>query len=338
MQTVNIGILGLGRIGKIHLKNALSLDPQVRVMAVADIDSQNLEMAANAGIEYCHEDFMDVLNLPDLHAVLICTPTTTHYDILQAACNKGLHIFCEKPLDTDLARIGQIQQFAERSRVKVQVGFQRRFDPYFKGIHDQIRNGRIGDPHIVNITSRDPEPPPLDFVRNSGGLFMDMTIHDFDIARFLMQQGVSEVFAMGGVRIDQDIGRAGDIDTAICSLRFADDTFVSINNSRQAVYGYDQRVEVFGSKGSVEIFNKRPDNYLLHNSEGSHLPQPHYFFLERYADAYRIELSAFIDCLKNEELPVPAGISDAYEATAIALAANKSLKENRPVNLDEVRT
>src|SRR5262249_44739599 len=223
----------------------------------------------------------------------------------------------------------------EKAGVKFQVGFNRRFDPSFAKVRELVANGKIGAQHIVRVTSRDPAPPPLEYVKVSGGLFLDMTIHDFDMVRFLSGSEAEEVYAVGGALVDPEIGRAGDVDTAIVTMRLKNGALATIDNSRQAVYGYDQRVEVFGSAGMVTVSNRTPDNHILANSEGIHSAKPQYFFLERYEEAYVREMQAFVDCIQQNTAPPVTGV-DGLMPVILALAAKKSLQEARPVKVDEI--
>ena len=224
----------------------------------------------------------------------------------------------------------------EQYQVKLQVGFNRRFDPNFKRIQAQVASGNIGEPHILKITSRDPGPPPVEYLKTSGGLFMDMTIHDFDMARFIVGSEVESVFAKGAVRVDKTIGEVGDIDTATIVLQFENGCLGLIDNSRKAAYGYDQRAEIFGSKGMSRINNNTIDNHMLYDEKGIHASVPLHFFMERYTESYCEEIRAFVKAIK-ENKPVLVGGKDALMATKIAMAANLSIQENRPLFLEEIK-
>jgi len=219
--------------------------------------------------------------------------------------------------------------------VKFQVGFNRRFDPNFRRVRDLVAEGKVGQPHLLRITSRDPGPPPLEYVKASGGIFLDMTIHDFDMARFLMGSEVEEIYAAGAVLVDPQIGKLGDLDTALITLRFSSGAIGAIDNSRKAVYGYDQRVEVFGSAGMAAAANETPDRHSFSNAEGVHGPLPLYFFLERYLESYRAEMQAFVDCVLQDKTPPVTGL-DGRIPVVMGLAARKSATENRPVRLSEI--
>lgn len=332
-QRIQLGIIGLGRIGKIHLNNALQLSSLATVSGVADPDEESRSWARSRGITHVTPDYREVLEMEGLNAVLICAPTTMHYEMIAECCRLGLDIFCEKPLESSLKKIRDIGELVKASGVRLQVGFQRRFDPNFQKVREGVQQNRLGEVHLIKITSRDPAPPPIDFIKTSGGLFMDMTIHDFDMARFITGQEVEEVFAMADVRVDPAIGKAGDVDTAMITMRFDDRSLVSIDNSRKAIYGYDQRIEVFGSGGMIQTDNKRPDNHLFHDAAGFHGAPPHSFFIERYQVAYKNELKAFLTALEDQAVPDP-GIHDALMATAIALAAQKSFRTGQIIRLD----
>jgi myo-inositol 2-dehydrogenase/D-chiro-inositol 1-dehydrogenase len=247
----------------------------------------------------------------------------------------GKHIFCEKPIALDPDIIRNALAEVEKSGVKLQVGFNRRFDPNFAAVQEQIASGALGEPHIIRITSRDPAPPPAEYVASSGGLFMDMTIHDFDMARFLCGSEVTEVHAYGAVLVDPEIGKAGDIDTAVISLKFANGALGIIENSRKAVYGYDQRVEVFGAKGTAMADNNTPTSMVVLNESGTIRDKPLYFFLERYEKAFIAEMQAFVDAVRENESTAVSG-TDGLAPVLIALAAQQSLKSGKPEKVEFV--
>jgi myo-inositol 2-dehydrogenase/D-chiro-inositol 1-dehydrogenase len=254
--------------------------------------------------------------------------------ILDAAA-RGKQIFCEKPIDLSLEKVQAINEEVARRGIRMMVGFNRRYDPNFLKVRETIKDGLVGQPHVLRITSRDPGPPPEQYLRASGGIFLDMTIHDFDMARYLMGSEVTEVYTRAAVLVDPMFARAGDWDTAVITLTFENGAFAVIDNSRKAVYGYDQRVEMFGSGGMVTVTNNTPDTHILCDSAGIHTALPLNFFLERYAESYLREMSAFVDAVVNRT-PVPVGGEDGLKAAAIALAAGKSARENRPVKLTEI--
>ena len=333
---VNIGLIGAGRIGRVHAETLTRLVPGARLLAVTDVrlDAAR-ELAAQFGIARVADEPAALLADPDIQAVAICSSTDTHARFIQEAARSGKHIFCEKPIDLDLARIDATLAEVDRAGVKLQVGFNRRFDPNFSRIHDLVASGKLGRPEVVRITSRDPAPPPIEYIKVSGGIFLDMTIHDFDMARYLMGDEVEEVYASGSVLVDPAIGAAGDLDTALVSLRFRSGAIGVIDNSRRAVYGYDQRVEVFGSLGSAQANNNTPTNTVVSDASGVHADKPLYFFLERYQAAYVAEMRAFVDCILNDTTPPVTG-RDARAPVVMGLAAWRSCREHRPVSLKEV--
>ena len=333
---VRVGVIGAGRIGKLHAANLATRVPHAELAAVADVDLPAAQaLAAQWRLPAAAADYRRLLDDPTIDAVAICSATNTHADILCAAAAAGKHIFCEKPIDFDLARIDAALEAVERAGVILQVGFNRRFDASFGRVQRMVSAGQIGAPHLLRITSRDPAPPPLDYVRASGGIFLDMTIHDFDMARFLIGSEVSEVFTLGAVRVDPAIGEAGDLDTVVVSLRFANGVLGTIDNSRRAVYGYDQRVEVFGEGGMVAAGNNVADQHVFSNADGVHTANPVYFFLERYNESYVAEMQAFVDCLRAGS-PPPVGGRDARVPVVMGLAARRSYEQSRPVALSEI--
>jgi myo-inositol 2-dehydrogenase / D-chiro-inositol 1-dehydrogenase len=335
-EHINIGLIGAGKIGRVHATNLVNRIPNARLVAVSDVylDAAK-KFGADFGIAQVFESHQPVLDNPDIDAVAICTISETHAPLITEAAKAGKHIFCEKPIALDLAKVDAALETVKKHNVKLQVGFNRRFDANFKQVRNVVQQGGIGEPRILRITSRDPAPPPLEYVKNSGGIFLDMTIHDFDMARFLMGSEVTEVYATGNVLVDKAIGEAGDIDTAIISLRFENGAVGCIDNCRQAVYGYDQRVEVFGSKGMVDSGNNTANRATVSDASGVHGALPLYFYLERYMDAYAAELQAFVNAIQKDEATPVTG-QDGRAPLAIGLAALKSLKENRPVKVSEV--
>jgi myo-inositol 2-dehydrogenase/D-chiro-inositol 1-dehydrogenase len=335
-MTTTIGIIGAGRIGKLHADNLVTRVPEARVLAIADImlDAAK-ETAARLNIPTASADYHDILNNKDIHAVAICSATDTHSQIISEAAQAGKHIFCEKPIDFSLEKIDRALAAVDKAGVTLQIGFNRRFDPNFARVREVVQSGGIGDVHILRITSRDPAPPPISYIKVSGGIFLDMTIHDFDMARFLVDSEVTEVFALGAVRVDPAIGEAGDVDTAVITLRFANGAIGVIDNSRKAVYGYDQRVEVFGSAGVVASDNNTANRVSVGDTSGFHGPLPLYFFLERYTDSYINEMKAFIHAVEKDETPPVVGL-DGRIPVVIGLAAWQSVKEGRPVKVSEI--
>lgn len=334
-KKIKVGVIGAGRIGKIHAQSVTYFIPQAEVKTIADVYADKIRgWAQELGVEKLTDDYREILDDPEIDAVLICSSTDTHSRITIEAAEAGKHIFCEKPIDFDLDRIHAALAAVKKAGVKFQVGFNRRFDHNFKQVRQMVREGKIGDPHIIKITSRDPAPPPVEYVKVSGGMFLDMTIHDFDMARYLSGSEVEEVYAQGAVLVEPGIGEAGDIDTAVITLKFKNGAIGVIDNSRQAVYGYDQRVEVFGSKGQVTVSNDTPSSAVLSNADGVTGEKPKYFFLERYMDSFVQEMKEFFSAITdNTETPV-TGI-DGLKPVLIGLAAKKSLELGRPVKVEE---
>ena len=336
MKKINVGVIGTGRIGKLHLENLSLRIPSAEVVAVADIFVKGAEeISARFGIKKVTADYREIISDKDVEAVVVCSPTDTHAQYTIEAAEAGKHIFCEKPLDLSLEKIQTVLDVIEKTGVKLMIGFNRRFDPNYAKVQQMVQDGKIGEPHILKITSRDPAPPPAEYVAVSGGMFLDMTIHDFDMARFVVGAEISEVYAKTNVLVDPAIGKAGDVDTAVIILFFENGAIGTIDNSRKAVYGYDQRLEVFGSEGMVKIENNTHDTHAYYNTAGSHGPLPLDFFMDRYVQSYANEMEAFIKAVLNDEMvPVPG--KDGLISVAIGIAAKKSAQENRPVKLDEI--
>jgi myo-inositol 2-dehydrogenase/D-chiro-inositol 1-dehydrogenase len=332
---VRVGLIGAGRIGRLHARHLRRL-PEAELVMVTDVEESNAAAcAASVGIPEAGGDYRRLLERPDLEAVMICSPTDTHTRIIAEAAAAGKHIFCEKPIDTDLGRIERALAAVKRAGVLLQVGFNRRFDPNFQRVRQAIVDGEIGTPHQLHIISRDPAPPPIEYVRSSGGLFLDMSIHDFDMAVFLMNEPVRQVYATGGVRVDLAIGQAGDLDTATILLTFEGGAVGVIENCRQAVYGYDQRLEVFGSGGSIRVDNNYPNTAILSNRERVQRDLPLHFFIDRYVESYLEEIRAFLRSVRSGTASVVPGEAGRI-AVAIAVAASQSQAENRPVLLREL--
>lgn len=336
MKKINIGIIGAGRIGKIHADNLLRF-PNAQITAISDLFAgPELEAwAAERGIGIVTKNSDDIMSNPDIDAVFICSTTDTHVPLIKQAAQANKHIFCEKPVSMDISQTEEALGAVTAAGVKLQIGFNRRFDHNFKRVREHVQGGTIGEPHLIKITSRDPNPPSEDYIKVSGGLFMDMAIHDFDMARYLSGSEVEEVYAQGHVLVDPVFNKYGDIDTAIITLRFRNGALGVIDNSRKAVYGYDQRVEVFGSKGSVTIANDHPNSAVVSTAEGIVSDKPLHFFLERYNGAYVDETQQFIESLLNGK-PLVVDGNDGLQAEKIALAAKLSVSLNRPVKLSEV--
>ncbi|MDR2768888.1 MAG: inositol 2-dehydrogenase [Treponema sp.] len=337
-EALKIGIIGAGRIGKIHAENIARFIPQAKLEGIADIrlSPEQESWAKGLGARIISKDPGDLFKDSSIEAVIICSSTDTHADMTIAAARSGKQIFCEKPVDLSVPKVKEALAAVQKAGVKLQIGFNRRFDHNFARIRRYTLAGEIGEVQIVKITSRDPEPPPPAYVAVSGGIFIDMMIHDFDMARFQAGSAVTEVYAAGAVLVDPEIGKAGDVDTALVTLKFENGAIGVIDNSRKAVYGYDQRVEVFGSKGAAAAENDVPNTVRLSNAQGVSAEKPLYFFLERYKQAFIDEMIAFIDAVSSNTATAVSG-EDGLEDMYAALAAGKSLKEKRPVSIAEIK-
>ena len=334
---LKIGIIGAGRIGKVHTESIMRYVAGATVKSVADpyMTEETAAWAKSVGVEKVGKDYREILADPEIDAVLICSSTDTHSPISLEAIAAGKHIFCEKPVDHDLGKIKAVMEALEGSDIKYQVGFNRRFDHNFAAAREAVASGKIGDLAVLKITSRDPGAPPVSYIKVSGGIFLDMTIHDFDMVRFVSGDEVEEVYAAGGVTVDPAIGEAGDIDTAVITLRLRSGAIAVIDNCRRASYGYDQRLEAFGSKGQVAIANDTQSSAVVSDANGVTAEKPLHFFLERYMQAYASEVAAFVDAVANDK-PVPVGIEAGLQSVLIGIAAKRSLELNRPVRLSEI--
>ena len=332
-KKINLGVIGVGRIGKIHTENILLNINYVEIKAISDIFPDKVKDWANdLGIRNVYADYKQILNDPEIDAVMICTSTDTHSQISIEAAQAGKHIFCEKPIDLSIERVQLVLDTVQKAGVKLQIGFNRRYDHNFRAVRDMVAAGKIGDPHIIKITSRDPAPPPIEYVKLAGGIFLDMTIHDFDMARYLSGSDVTEVFTSAAVLVDPAIGAQGDVDTAVITLKFANGAIGIIDNSRKAAYGYDQRVEVFGSKGVVVVSNDTPSSAVLSTEDGVFSDKPKYFFLERYKESFIAEVIDFFDAIMNDRETSVTGM-DGLKPLLIGLAAKKSFETGMPVKL-----
>lgn len=336
MRRLSVGIIGAGRIGRVHAETLAFRIPDSRVAAITDL---RRETALAAAHDFCIPKVADsadeLLASPDVEAVIICSSTDTHADLIIRAAQAGKHIFCEKPVDHSLAKIDRALEAVARAGVKLQIGFNRRFDANFARVRRAVATGEIGAPHLLHIISRDPAPPPAEYATASGGMFLDMTIHDFDMARFLTGDEVEEVYTAAGVMIDPEIGRAGDVDTALITLRFSSGAIGTIDNSRKAVYGYDQRVEVLGSLGSIATANCYPNEATISTAADIRRDLPLNFFMDRYTASFVEELRTFVHAVLGDT-PTPVTGRDGRIPVVMALAARKSYEENRPVRLTEV--
>jgi myo-inositol 2-dehydrogenase/D-chiro-inositol 1-dehydrogenase len=321
---------GAGRIGAIHAAN-IAAHPGARLAAIIDSDGAAAErLAERHGTRVGAE--AEALADPAITAVAIASSTDTHADLIEAAARAGKAIFCEKPIDLDRRRAEACVAVAQQCGVPLMIGFNRRFDPQFARLEQEIRAGRIGRPELLTIKSYDPAPPTIEFVRRSGGLFRDMMIHDFDMACWLLNEEPVEVFARGSVLVDPAIGAAGDFDTGVASLRMRSGALCQIAGTRRAVYGYDQRIEVLGSEGALHAGNVVESTVVFHGAEGIVSDKPLPFFLQRYAEAYRRELDHFITAVADGVAPAVGG-ADGIRALALAGAAEESARTGRPVAL-----
>jgi myo-inositol 2-dehydrogenase/D-chiro-inositol 1-dehydrogenase len=333
--TLRIGVIGVGRIGRMHADLLARQVPGAAVTllhdARGDIARAVAEELGVASVAAAQE----LLSADDVDAVAICSSTDTHADLIVAAACAGKAIFCEKPVSLDLAEVDRALAAVEQAGVPFQIGFNRRFDPAHAAVAAAVADGAVGDPHLVRISSRDPAPPPMGYVRTSGGIFLDMTIHDFDMARYISGSEVVEVFARGAVRVDPAFAEAGDVDTAVVMLVHESGCLTTIDNSRQAAYGYDQRVEVFGSAGMAASDNPLAHSAIVRTSQATHMATLPYFYLERYIPSYLREWQAFVAAVSEGHAPPVSG-RDARAPLVIGLAAGRSLREGRPVRIAEV--
>ena len=331
---LQVGLIGAGRIGRLHAQHLARRLPRARLVAVADVVLEAARAcAAENSVPTAVDDYRSFLDHVD--AVAVCSATDTHARILEEAAAAGKHIFCEKPIDLSLERTDSALAAVRAAGVKLQIGFNRRFDANYRRVRTAITRGEVGTPWRLHIVSRDPSPPPAEYIRASGGLFVDMTIHDFDMARYLIGAEIDEVFASSGVLVDPAIGDLGDVDTAVIVLRFASGVIGTIDNSRQAVYGYDQRAEVLGSGGMIATTNNYESTALISDRTSVHRDLPLNFFMQRYTQSYLDEMSAFVDCVLDGVAPPVTG-DDGRAALLLGLAAQRSARENRPVRVAEV--
>jgi myo-inositol 2-dehydrogenase/D-chiro-inositol 1-dehydrogenase len=339
MKKLTIGVIGAGRIGRVHANTISKMAfPGVDVClkwVVDPVVASAEKLAAELGIPNFGADYRQVLADKEVDAVLVCSSTNTHSTITIDAANAGKHVFCEKPVDLTIAKVDEAVAAVKKAGVKLQVGFNRRFDPDFRQIRDLVRSGTIGEPHILKIISRDPAPPSPEYAAVSGGMFLDMTIHDFDMARYLVGSEVVEVYAAGAVLVDPAIGAAGDIDTALITLRFANGTIGVIDNSRKAVFGYDQRAEVLCSNGMAANSNHYHNTVVVSGPARIEHDLPQNFFMDRYTLSFEVEVREFVEAILENKVPSCGG-EDGRQALVIALAAKKSLVEGRLVKTSEI--
>ena len=336
---LKIGIIGAGRIGKVHLESISYHVKNATVTAMADpfMNEETEKLIRSYGVSKVTKDYKDILNDKDIDAVLVCSSTDTHAAISIEAINAGKHVFCEKPVDHSIEKIQAVADaLKEHPDIKFQVGFNRRFDHNFAAIRKAYDDGKIGEAHILKITSRDPEPPNPAYIKVSGGIFLDMTIHDFDMACFLTDSDVEELYVNSAVLVDPAIGEQGDVDTAIITMKMANGALAVIDNSRKAAYGYDQRAERFGSKGMVATSNDTVSSAVISNADGVTGEKPLFFFLERYMGSFSEEMRQFTEAVINDT-EVPVGIHAGLQSVKIGLAARKSVEEHRPVKISEIQ-
>lgn len=336
-KKVRIGVLGAGRIGKMHIVNLVNSIQDAEVAIVADpfLNDETAEWAKGLGIEKTTKNPEEVFADASVDAVFICSSTDTHAEFIVKAAEAGKHIFCEKPIHTDVKIIEEALAAVDKAGVKLQVGFVRRFDHNHKKVRDTVASGMLGDPSIIKVTSRDPEAPPMEYIATSGGIFLDMMIHDFDMVRYLSGSEVTEVCTYGAVKVDEEFKKYDDVDTAIVMLKFANGAIGVIENSREATYGYDQRTEVHCRKGCVRVENDLNDTALISTADGVSCAKPTWFFLERYTAAFLSETEDFVSAILNDTA-VPVTGMDGLMPVKIAIAAKKSLDENRSVKISEI--
>ncbi len=334
---INVGIIGAGRIGKVHTESICNYVRNAKIRTVADpcMNENTRRWLLSMGVERTVQDYHEILNDPEIDAVLICSSTNTHAPISLEAIAAGKHVFCEKPIDHDLTKIKRVVKALKGSGVKYQVGFNRRHDHNFAAVKQAILDGKVGDAHIIKITSRDPEPPSAEYAAVSGGMFLDMTIHDFDMVRYLAGCDAEEIYVQSAVLVDPAIGEAGDVDTAVITLKMENGAIAVIDNSRRAAYGYDQRAEVFGSKGMAATANDTQSSMVLSNADGVTGEKPLYFFLERYMQSFATEVRGFISAIENDTDTL-VGVEDGLKSVLMGIAAQKSVLEHRPVKLSEI--
>src|SRR5579871_4813477 len=335
-KKLRFGLIGAGRIGPVHAETLAFRVPQAQLVALADLNQPvALSLAARFSNPRVLASGAEIIADPDVDAVAICSPTDTHADLIVAAAKAGKHIFCEKPISLSLKEIDRSLAAVEAAGVKLQVGFNRRFDSNFLRVRQAVTSGEIGTPNLFHIVSRDPYPPPLSYLRPSGGIFLDMMVHDFDMARFLVGEEVEEIFAAGAVMVDPGFAKEDDFDTAVALLRFRGGAIGTIDNSRKSTFGYDQRVEILGSKGKIATENRYPNQVVVSGERTVYSDLPYNFFMQRYTDSFTAEVQAFTEAVL-EDKPVPVTGADSRMPVVMALAAGKSALEHRPVALSEV--
>lgn len=337
-EPLGVGVIGCGRIGDIHAKTLAFRTPGAKLVAVSDVfeEAGARVVAGCNGLPKFYQDWKEMVQDPEVGAIVVGSPTPFHAEQIMEAAKLGKHIFCEKPISFDIPTIDEALKVVADNDVKLLLGFQRRFDSNFRTIRDKVTDGAVGDVRTIHITSRDPAPPPVAYLKNSGGIFMDMTSHDFDMARFLVGDEIEEVFVTA-TAFDPEAKEADDFDTANTHLKFKNGAFGIIENSRRCSFGYDQRVEVFGSGGSVQGANRMPQSVMINNEEGLNAGLPYSFFLDRYADSYVNIMNAFVEYVKTgDESLQPALGMDGKITIFIGMAAARSAKEGRSVKIAEI--
>ena len=327
---MKIGVIGAGRIGKVHIRNISLFVPELTIKTVADpfMNEKTAAYVKQFGIENVTKEADDILNDPEIEAVVIASSTNTHAKFIIESAKAGKNIFCEKPIDYDLNRVHEAIQAAKDAGVQLQIGFCRRFDHNHRAVYDMVKSGKIGQPHLIRISSRDPEPPSIDYVKVSGGIFYDMMIHDFDMVRYVTGSEAVEISAVGSCLVNPNLQEESgipDVDTAVVTMKMANGCIAVINNSRQAVYGYDQRVEAFGSKGMASDGNDLVNTTTVMTVDGAKSEKPLWFFLERYNQAFINQVLAFVDAINNDT-PVPVGAVDGLRPVLMAKAATESCR------------
>jgi len=336
-KSIKIGVIGVGRIGKLHINNLVKSVPGAELIGIADInaDEELIKWAENLGIKNIYRDPYELINRPDLEAIVICSSTNTHVDVMIAAAEAGKNIFLEKPIDLELKKALEGIKAVEKSGVKIQLGYVRRFDHNYKKVREIVASGKLGKPHIIKITSRDACPPTFEYAKVSGGLFFDMSIHDFDMARYLSDSEAEEISAFGAVMMDPQLKEIGDIDAATIMLRMKNGVLCIIDNVRKSGYGYDLRSEVECENGCVQSGNDSPTTTIISTMDGVISDLPKWFFVERFEEAFRDEMISFVDDIRNNRTP-QIGLQDGLASILIATAAKKSVEEGRIVNINEL--
>ncbi len=335
-KRLRFGLIGAGRIGPVHAETLAFRVPQAQLVAIADLNPQAANsVAGRCNIPRVLSSGEEIIADPEIDAVAICSPTDTHADLIVAASQAGKHIFCEKPISLSLKEIDRSMAAVDAAGIKLQVGFNRRFDSNFVRVRQAVISGEIGTPNLFHIVSRDPYPPPLSYLRPSVGIFLDMMVHDFDMARFLVGEEVEEIFAAGAVMVDPGFAKEDDFDTAVALLRFRGGAIGTIDNSRKSTFGYDQRVEILGSKGKIATENRYPNQVVVSGERTVYSDLPYNFFMQRYTDSFTAEVQAFTEAVL-EDKPVPVTGADSRMPVVMALAAGKSALEHRPVALSEI--